>query len=432
MIFQIGKRFGGKNVRTLRYTSDEYLLEADILIIDLNSVVEEINESFLRDKTSIYDSRWSQLNNYIADRNEQISTYLNNGGNLFVFLIPGYINLRVVNIGGALLQNGSLDVFNLVGLNQSEFILKPQSGELVDLKETHKFFFEKFYVSYKFWLVQHPGTTIATVAKTETPVSIQIPIQKGNIIVLPSITNKTNAEIAVIFSEYDQFLKASKEDEVNRINLPDWVKQYTLGSESLELNKLSILKEKRTAIEKKIADQNDVLTYYDNLKQLIFASGNELEQIVESLFKEIGYQIEAKGKGKDDIIMSHLDEVAVVEIKGVKGSGAEKHAAQLMKWVNNYHIEKDNNPKGILLVNAFNSKPINERTEDAFPNQMLPYCKQQRFCLLTSIQLLEIYLDFKDGKITFESIHNLLFATEGVLQYKSVNKVKTDTENSNA
>ncbi len=101
-------------------------------------------------------------------------------------------------------------------------------------------------------------------------------------------------------------------------------------------------------------------------------------------------------------------------MKGVAKSAAEKHGAQLEKWVSEYYSEHGTNPKGILVVNAFNETPLNARTKKAFPDQMLSYFQNRGHCLISGIQLLGVYLDFRDdtGKRT-ERIDRL-FGTEGV------------------
>ena len=52
---------------------------------------------------------------------------------------------------------------------------------------------------------------------------------------------------------------------------------------------------------------------------------------------------------RDDLILQYNDRIAVVEIKGVlRKSAAERHAAQLEKWVSSYFSDKGIRPKGIL------------------------------------------------------------------------------------
>lgn len=90
---------------------------------------------------------------------------------------------------------------------------------------------------------------------------------------------------------------------------------------------------------------------------------------------------------------------AVVEIKGVTGSAAEKHAAKLEKWVSTYYEENEVKPKGILVVNTYRDQPLIDRPEVSFPHQMLKFCSQREHCLLTSTQLLSLYLDVKKNPL---------------------------------
>lgn len=93
------------------------------------------------------------------------------------------------------------------------------------------------------------------------------------------------------------------------------------------------------------------------------------------------------------------------------------HAAQLMKWVTTYHSEYGVEPKGILIINAFRDKPLKDRIEKVFPVQMLGYSERMQLCLLTTTQLLAMYLDFLDHQTDFATIKSKLFETIGELDY---------------
>lgn len=104
----------------------------------------------------------------------------------------------------------------------------------------------------------------------------------------------------------------------------------------------------------------------------------------------------------------------VVEIKGVNGSAAEKHAAQLEKWVSSYYEENAIKPKGILIVNAYKEKALKDRPTDTFPHQMLNYSQQREHCLLSSIQLLGLYYEFKSNPDKKEELIDKLLSHVGV------------------
>ena len=143
-----------------------------------------------------------------------------------------------------------------------------------------------------------------------------------------------------------------------------------------------------------------------------------MEKRVQTIFAEFGYQILEADERRDDLIIQHTDDVAVIEIKGLKGSAAESNAAQLMKWVTTYHHDKGKLPEGILIVNPYKDKPLKDRTDQAFPSQMLPYSEKMGLTLLTTTQLLGLYLDFKNNEISLKKIHSIIWNSIGKLDYQ--------------
>src|SRR5207248_9381894 len=68
-------------------------------------------------------------------------------------------------------------------------------------------------------------------------------------------------------------------------------------------------------------------------------------------------------------------------------SAAEKHAAQLEKWVANHYGDSGTAPKGLLVVNTWRDTPLVERTGEDFPAQMLPFSQSRGHCLATGLDL---------------------------------------------
>ena len=105
-----------------------------------------------------------------------------------------------------------------------------------------------------------------------------------------------------------------------------------------ELEKLQKLKDK---IQKQ---QEDILKL-QQYKMLLSATGEYLEEIVKVVLSEIGFTLVESEKGRSDIIAKFNDIDVVAEIKGVTKSAAEKHAAQLEKWVSQFIEEYEITPK---------------------------------------------------------------------------------------
>src|SRR5262249_54475101 len=115
--------------------------------------------------------------------------------------------------------------------------------------------------------------------------------------------------------------------------------------------------------------------------------------VVREAFAALGFDVADGAVGRTDIVLTAPEGVAVCEVKGLTGSAGERDAAQLEKWVSGYVEERGAVPKGVLVVNAFRDRALAERTERAFPDQMLPYANARNHCLLTGVQLLCLWAE---------------------------------------
>ena len=104
-------------------------------------------------------------------------------------------------------------------------------------------------------------------------------------------------------------------------------------------------------------------------KLTLTSSGKELEKIVTQIFSELGFTIWESEHNRADGIFEYNNHKFVIEIKGVSKSAAEKHAAQLEKWVSEFIENNGTIPKAILVVNGFRKKELSKRTEDISLNK---------------------------------------------------------------
>lgn len=142
--------------------------------------------------------------------------------------------------------------------------------------------------------------------------------------------------------------------------------------------------------------------------------GDILVDTVITVLTELGLKAFLGETGRDDIVVEFNGQSAVVEVKGKKGSAAEADAAQLEKWVAGFKQEKNSDPKGILMVNAFCETPLLERKEQAFPHQMLKYSTQREHCLMTTLQLLGLLLEARAYPEKKSELVDSLFSTVGI------------------
>jgi len=278
---------------------------------------------------------------------------------------------------------------------------------------------------YEATIVNPPGSILAHVAGTNRAVSsIHRSKAGGYLIMLPAIdlrvenVDDSDEEADEWISEAPEFQKdllaAIEQLSGSRsISRPSWAEQYaTTEQEHLraEIVKQQSQIESARARLAELQQQREVAEAKD---QLFLGSGRALELEVKNVLEVLGGTVTDPLPGRDDWKVSFPEGDAVVEVKGVAKSAAEKHAAQLEKWVAADFEEKGKAPKGILVVNTWRTLPLTERTEEDFPSQMLPYCKSREHCLITGLQLFLILAEVTKDRDRASYWRNLLLETSG-------------------
>ena len=204
---------------------------------------------------------------------------------------------------------------------------------------------------------------------------------------------------------------------------PEWSKKLHIFNEKQVLKSIEEKTVNKNKIEKEISNLNDELEKLNYIKSILFTQGTHLENVVETILKDIGINVEdSDDKNRvDKIIYIDPKIKSVIEIKGrLTKSASEKDCSQLEKWKMEEMTKLGYEPKGILVMNAFAEiDPV--KRQDYFPNQMIAFAKKKELSLVSSDCLLKMYIDFKHGKITGEEIYNDLVTNIGVLDYKPFN-----------
>ncbi len=153
----------------------------------------------------------------------------------------------------------------------------------------------------------------------------------------------------------------------------------------------------------------------DPVAAVILGTGRALELEVKAVLELLGGTVTDPEPGRDDWRVAFPEGEAVVEVKGVKGSAAEKHGAQLEKWVSGAYEANGVMPKGILVVNTWRETPLAERTQADFPDQMLPYCKGRGHSLITGLDLFVIRADIEADATRVEHWRSEILSASGRL-----------------
>lgn len=269
------------------------------------------------------------------------------------------------------------------------------------------------------YLESPSGTPFCFLKGTQFVAGSHLKVRAGHVILLPSIRlppvrrGEKPAEILEALRDLVRDLQGNS----GELELPEWSENFQLPTEVAQRGDLARLEQELQTLTDSIIAQKQKIADLDRYKLLFTGSGRALELQVARVFEALGFEVAEGMPGRDDLILRIANKVAVVEVKGVKGSAAERNAAQLEKWVSEFHLQNDVRPKGILIVNAFKDTPLTERIETPFPAQMLPYSVNRGHCLLTGIQLLCMYLEVSANPERKADLIDALFSTNGVFPH---------------
>ena len=261
------------------------------------------------------------------------------------------------------------------------------------------------------------GSVLATIKGTNRAVATRYRA-KGNLLLIPDFDVPDSSGVVKHRAAMKGFLESLLEyigsfGGGEAAALPEWADAVSLPGEADERNKLAEIELEVTRQLEARDAQRVVVERTAEPKLLFGAIGTPLENAVAAAFSRLGAAVERGPEGRADLIIVWRDQVAVIEVKGVNKSAAEKQAAQLEKWVSEYFSEHGVQPKGILVVNAFCDVPPQDRTDDAFPAQMLTYSERRGHCLMTGLQLLGATIE-ADSSGTGATTLDEVFQTAGV------------------
>ncbi|MCP1186463.1 hypothetical protein [Paenibacillus sp. 1781tsa1] len=400
--------------KNMKFGSTLSLLEYDVLLIDLLEIVNQYTFEKLKEYP-VGIINLDDLGPFERDlyrKRKEIEEFLNLGRTIFVFTPPpvyvrphsDYASKEPFDLREALLPS-----------YPKTDISKGYSVELVGDSLLKPLFtkYEKLWCyesSYK----HNFGKPLLKIKDTNTHLSAHKKVGEGNLIFIPKLVGNSFDEPEFL-DELKKIVKNInlKSEQDSKMTLPDWSLLTQVPGEKNVIEKISKKNDELKMLENEIERLSSDLKSLEELKVLFAGSGTELEIMVGRVFQSLGFSVSEGIPGRDDLILEYNDQVAVVEVKGVKKSAAEKHAAQLEKWVSEYISTNERTPKGILVVNAFNDTPLEERVEKVFPDQMMKYSTNRNHCLISGLDLLALYFYTRENPEETEQVINELLNTCG-------------------
>lgn len=375
------------SVIQLDYISEHTFLDYDGIIIDYGT---GILNRWSRNSKDRFLKRRSDLNEFISHKNIPLIVFT---PTTFNYTFPDASSFTPDFV-----------------IPAGNFKIISERGEKMNVIKKTPFadFFEKYlsYFNYESVFVEYDGKIIL-----ETPYTHKVlAYYNNNAVFLPKLKS-----IPQNIKEFvTDLIKAAKRvRKTLQIEQPEWAKSYFLPKEKTMQVEACKVESQILELSKTLQQKKEALELLEWRKELFCGSGDSLENEIKKILSELGFKILHSDQNRDDITIDYNGKVAVVEIKGVNGSSGEGQATQLEKWATMHYEKYQVHPKAILIVNSFKEKPLNERTDDTFPNQMLKYSTSREHCLISALQFLGLYYDALDSDKK-DAVIDTLFQTIGI------------------
>lgn len=438
-VLSIGPLFEHPAVTHNHFGSGTSLLDYDLLILDPTVLV---NEYWSQGKVNTFtgypvvDDRNSvRLKTDIRRRQSEMYEMLKQGRTIVVFtpppqrchIAPDERDYPVDRLGITkydLHENLFTPIlFTRYGRNVRTV---EASGRSIEFRGEDPFatFWEKNrdHLRYTAYFEEKVGKPQWFIEGTTKVIGTYLKIKNGHLVFLPSFQRREE------FADAEDWLKAQQlfidsliklADELKKgtgdIQLPAWTENYLLPGELEQRTNLNNLQGVLDHIRREIAQQQENLDKLRKYKLLIGGTGKAFDVEVRQVLEELGFTVKDGVLSRDDILLTYENRFAVVQARSIARSATITHAAQLEKCVSEYFTPHEIEAKGILVINAFKELSLDDRKEPAFPGSMVSYSEKRNHCLLTSTQLLNLYLRVRENPDRRKAIIEKLFATNGVL-----------------
>lgn len=190
---------------------------------------------------------------------------------------------------------------------------------------------------------------------------------------------------------------------------PSWVKGLNYFDDQQQNSLIQNNNKKIEELQQQNMQANEKLAQNSYYKSILYESGVNLVKVVfDILSKMLDYDLSNFEDKKEEDILIKLDDLTIVgEIKGIKGNVTSENVSQTIRHKS---IREDNNEKeglvenvkGILIVNAFRFKSLQER--EKVQAKQINEAQKNDVLIILSQDLLKLFEDYLNKKVTKDKI----------------------------
>jgi len=354
----------------------------------------------------------------IGEMNRQLDLFLMDGSKIFIFFIcpyacqSGSLDNSTLGIVKYLLK--SLDSgfemalkFNKKGRN----LVLTSEGQVSPFREFLEYESQQWFLSIQ----KRPWLVPLAIDSENESVAFSLANSPNHAFFLPPPVNTAHAKIFL-----QNLLESINRSTFKVDPVPTWTDKFSLPGIKEKTEEIYNAKFEISKIKEKVVTHKSEL---DQLKwkrdTLLSGTGKNLENAIEKVLSEIGYNPIPGPAGQEDFTFEHDGKHFLLEVKGVTSSANEGHIKQLHAKQSQFINEHKIDIKGVLIINPWRQyEPSQRHNKDrvVFPEPMMDLVKIYRFCLMTTLQLLAIYRLHLEHKLDLDQFSKDMDNTIGPLK----------------
>ncbi|HEY9712330.1 MAG TPA: hypothetical protein V6C72_02605, partial [Chroococcales cyanobacterium] len=206
-----------------------------------------------------------------------------------------------------------------------------------------------------------------------------------------------------------------KMDEITKTAAPDWCVEYSFPDLEDLKRERATLQDSIRQTQAKIAALDSKISLLDGLKNaLLSAEGDELTNACARVFKRLGWQSKPTDNVEELLLSTDKPDI-MARVTRSTSQAKRSDLVELSASIVNHWGEYEVEPKGLLVACTWANRPPSERIEPDYPDTLVDFAKKKNMCLMTTMQLLCMYLDLELGKETADDLRSRIMETNGKL-----------------
>jgi len=200
---------------------------------------------------------------------------------------------------------------------------------------------------------------------------------------------------------------------------PVWVNTIEIPSEAPLKNDIETRRQQLDVFVSEIKEKENSLAELQKYKQLLYETGENLQELVKTVLEQLGAGIEPSPVS-DEFIISISGRKVLVEVKGNTKSITKGDLGQLITDLGEYIKVAGEDIDGILIGNAWRLEPLEVRdTHDKpiFSQAVIQIAMNRNIGLLSTTELFRAYCKVLEDPTRKEAILNGVIGGNGIIKF---------------